>query len=465
MLSRRDVIFQAAAAAAMPSAAFAQALSAQIEAFDRPLRVLAPNGSQANLRPVLQSFEAHFGCTTDLITTDVDNINAMLTLEALTGENRVDVALPATFGIPDLAEGGVIRALGPASSEALPREPHVTSLYETGDFFDGQRWGYQTDGDAYLMFYHADMMSDPELTARFEDRFGEALEVAATWPMLDRQMAFFHQPDRGMYGGCLFRTEIYAAWEWWARFHANGVWPFSLQMEPQIDGGAGVAALEAMLDSAAHLVGSDLGLFDNWARYKRGDIFANIGWGGTQKALNAPGSKMRNRVIPGRLPCGQSGQHRVPVAYFNWGWSYVVTQRCPVPDLAHLFTRHAVSPAVSAMAVAQSDGFFDPFRKEHYDAPTIVEAYGRPFLDEHRRAMTAAMPDLYLARRNEYFEELSYWLALALSREVAPDTALRRVADAWRLITTRVGHAAQEKRWQSLRRKYPQELRAHLKDL
>lgn len=40
-------------------------------------------------------------------------------------------------------------------------------------------------------------------------------------------MAWFHRPEKGMYGGALFRTQYFIAWEWWGRFHAKGFYPFT----------------------------------------------------------------------------------------------------------------------------------------------------------------------------------------------------------------------------------------------
>ncbi|MEO1139997.1 MAG: hypothetical protein AAFW87_11135 [Pseudomonadota bacterium] len=466
MLTRRHMLCLTAAAITHPAAGHAVTdVSGLVARLGRPLRVLVPNGSQANLAPIIRSFETRFACPVMQVVTDVDNINATLAIEAVTQGQQIDVALPATFGIPDLVEVDAIRPLDEFANIYEPSRDAASMLYRTGDVFDDQKWGYQTDGDVYMMFYHRDLIESEDEKARFADQFGKPLILPQDWDDFDQQLAYFHRPAEGVYGGCLFRTAIYAAWEWWARFHAKGVWPFSPSMTPQIDGEAGVEALEAMIRSGAHLTGSDLGLFDNWARYKKGDIYASIGWGGTQKSLRAPGSEMRGRVIPARLPCGLMDGKHVGMSYFNWGWSYVVTRHSPAPELAYLFSRHAVSGTASGQAVAERDGFFDPFREEHYDNPQIVDVYGKAFLDEHKEAMSQAIPDLYLARRNEYFEALSFWLDAALEGKESPQDALRHVSNAWRLTTARVGHGAQEARWDALRRRYPADLRSQLRDL
>ncbi|WP_237028939.1 extracellular solute-binding protein [Phaeobacter porticola] len=416
------------------------------------------------MAPVVESFEIICGCRAELVIVGADEINAVLTLESMLQEFGVDVALPATFGIPDLVEADAILPLDALAQEYAPQGLSEALMYTSGDIFDNRLWGYQTDGDVFLMFYNKAFVENPELAERYADQNGHALRTPQTWAELDRQMAFFHAPDAGRYGGCLFRTADKVAWEWWARFHAKGAWPFSPNMEPQINGDKGVAVLEEMIAAAAHLVGADLDLFGNWARYKKGDIYANIGWGGTQKSLYEPGSAMRDNLINAPLPGGDINDTHVPMAYFNWGWSYVVAKNSQQPEMAYNFCVNAVSQQVGAAAIAQKNGFFDPFRADQYQDPAIVDAYGAQFLRIHEQAMLSSMPDLYLARRSEYFDALSYWLLAALSGDVTPQVALNNVAQSWRATTDRVGAKVQSRRWKALRDTYPSELRKALAD-
>ncbi|MEM8548758.1 MAG: hypothetical protein AAGF46_11435, partial [Pseudomonadota bacterium] len=67
------------------------------------LSVLAPEGSEANLAPMLAAFTEYTSIATELTQTPVDDINSQLLLSHLTQSTRYDVAVVATFGIPDLA--------------------------------------------------------------------------------------------------------------------------------------------------------------------------------------------------------------------------------------------------------------------------------------------------------------------------------------------------------------------------
>lgn len=445
-------------------AAKARALS---DMQDRPLRLLLPKGSMANVTPVVEAFKRMSGIPVETEEVDVDQINSKLILDSLSGQGSYDLALPATFGIPDLAEAGTIKRLTDLAAVHEPEGFRAKSLYAIGDTFDGETYGFQTDGDAYLMFYNAPWLESDEENRRYADRHGIALDVPRTWFELDRQMAFFHRPDQDRFGGALFRTPGYLAWEWWVRFHAKGVWPMSPDLVPQIASDEGVAALEDMIRASEVLYpyAQTAGLFENWQHFSKGNTYCNIGWGGTQKYLNRAGSPMRGKLRFGPTPCGDERGESTGMPYFNWGWTYVVTQTSRVPELAYLFALFASTSEMSTAAVREVDGYFDPFRTEHYEDPLIVQTYSREFLDVHKSSLENAIPDLYLANQGEYFTALSEALDLVLQGQRSPKVALERAADRWSLINARSGHHRQTMRWRSLRDKYPAAIRSQLRDL
>lgn len=431
------------------------------------LRILIPNGSGANVNPVIKKFKEMAGILVQTQEVAVDEINAQLTLDGLSDTADYDLALPATFGIPDLAASGVIRPLTQYAARHEPEGFRDGVLYSIGDSFDGEIYGFQTDGDTYVMFYHKDWLEDPAERAVYEDRFGVPLEVPVTWEDLDQQMKFFHRPDNGKFGGALFRTPGYLAWEWWVRFHAKGVWPLSKDLEPQIASDSGVSALEDMIRATEWLYpqARSAGLFENWEHYGAGQTYCNIGWGGSQKYLNGPKSKMRGRMVYGLTPCGKINGRTAQMPYFNWGWNYVVTTSSKQPELAYLFALFASTPELSTMSVREQDGYFDPFRPEHYEDPIISETYSPEFLTIHRKSLESSIPDLYLAHQSEYFRVLNEWLDAAVNREVSPVEALSRVEKQWSILNIRAGRESQIARWRTLRAKYPLSVQSILRDI
>ena len=431
------------------------------------MKILLPHGSEANLQPVVAKFLELTGITVKIQSVAVDEINAQLSLDGLSGTANYDLALPATFGIPDLADGGIILPLTDFAARHEPPGFRSDILYTIGDTFDDEIYGFQADGDTYVMFYHKDWLKNSSEKARYEDRFGQQLAIPKTWGDLDRQMAFFHRPEEGQFGGALFRTPGYLAWEWWVRFHAKGVWPLSLDLEPQLASDEGVSALEDMIRATEFLYpqARSAGLFENWEHYGKGNTYANIGWGGSQKYLNGPKSAMKGRMVYGLTPCGEiSGKH-VNMPYFNWGWNYVVTSASKQPELAYLFALFASTSEVSTLSVREQAGFFDPFRAEHYSDPIIRETYTPEFLAVHQSSMRQSIPDLYLAQKGEYFQALSKWLDAAINGDADPAEALERVSTEWSLWNLRVGKDAQKARWRALRANYPSAARNALRDL
>jgi multiple sugar transport system substrate-binding protein len=431
------------------------------------LRILIPAGCEANLAPVVARFKELTGIVVALESVAVDEINTRLTLDTLGGTGTYDLALPATFGLPDLVASGAITSLSSFAQKHEPAGFRDEILYSIGDSFDNELYGFQADGDAYTMFYLRDLLESPDEQARYADTYGEALGIPRTWAELDRQMAWFHRPDENIAGGLLFRTPGYLAWEWWVRFHAKGYWPLSETLTPQIHSDAGVAALEELIRATEYLAPnvSSLGLTENWERFSRGNVYCNIGWGGTQKFLNKPGSAVRDRLTYGPTPGGIIDGELLLTPYFNWGWNYVVTSISEQPELAYLFALFASTPTMSTIAVAQADGFFDPFRPEHYTDEQITDIYSAEFLKVHELSLKTAIPDLYLANQSNYFNALSEGLAKSLNKTSSPEEALRGVAQKWDLISSRLDVVKQQERWKELRAKYPANVRRLLKDV
>jgi len=442
-----------------------RAVTSLVAKRDISITVLYPKGSIANVMAVGKRFQNMTGVQVRYVEAPLDDINSKILLAKLMRDADFDVALPATFGIPDLAQAKAIRNLDEFAERYEPTRFRPTSLYSIGDYYKGSLYGYQTDGDAYIMFYNKDFLDNAEEAKRFSDQFGRDLTVPTTWKELDETIAFFHRPDQGIFGGSLFRTAGYLPWEWWIRFHSKGYFPLDSSMEPQINNQAGIEALEDLIAVSSHLdpkTRTD-GLFENWKSFSNGKTFCDIGWGGSQKFFNQPSSGVRGKLAFGPTPGGYIEGRLIQTPYFNWGWNYVVSANSKNPEIAYLFTLFACSPVISTQSVGQADGYFDPFRNEHYDDPKIIETYSKEFLDTHRFSMANSIPDLYLDGQGEYFGALRENIAAAAAGKLTSKEALDRTARAWRLTTFRLGKQSQLEQWTYLKSRYPNDLPRLLK--
>lgn len=429
------------------------------------LTILQPSGSLGNVKPVADIWTEQTGIAVDYVEVPNSEINQKVLLEAVSRSGSFDLALPATFGLPDLAESGILVNLDQYAQKYEPADFQKDALFTVGDYYKGSLFGYQTDGDTYVMFYNKPWLENADENKAFSDKHGYELKVPDTWEELDAMMAFFHRPDQNMYGGALFRTQYFIAWEWWGRFHAKGFYPLADDLTPQINNDAGVAALEELLEASKYQYpgAKTNGLFENFEAYGQGDKFANIGWGGTQKYLNSDKSKLKGKMSFGSMPGGMVDGELLKVPYFNWGWNYIVSAVSPEPEIAYLFTLFSTSPAMSTIAVRDPDGYFDPTREAHYEDQQIRDTYTPEFLEVHKASMANSIPDLYLKGQGEYFDELRVNLTAADAGTKKPKQALDDTAAAWERITRRMGARSQAVQWAFLKDNYPEAIRRRLK--
>lgn len=414
------------------------------------LTILYPDGSLPNLVPVTEAFSRITDIRFNLVKASVDDINTKILLESLGHKYTFDIGLPATFGIPDLVEANALLDISDYAQHYEPKLGYTPSLYDLGDRYKGKKYGYQTDGDVYLMFYNKDFLQDKTRISDYEQTYGTKLEIPNTWRELDQQMAFFHTNKNQSYGGAMFRIARYMVWEWWIRFHAKKQLPFNDDMTPNINTDFGIEALEELLAASKHQHPSVTGngLVDNWKLYSEGQCYANIGWGGTQKYLNSPGSKIRGNMLYASTP---------EVAYFNWGWNYVVSNQSQHPELSYLFCLFSVLPKQSTLAVTEN-GFFDPFREEHYDSTEIQDMYSNEFLNVHRKTMKTAIPDLYIEGQGQYMNVLQRSIVEAYNKNISAKEALAFAEFSWKKLTQKIGEQKQIDQWQYLKRQYPKVL-------
>ena len=430
------------------------------------LRILIPEGSEANLRPIAAAFQATRGVDVSLETCGVDDVATEMTLRTIAGAADFDLALPATFSIPDLVEAEIIHPLMTAKADASAEEAAATpSLYPLGDRYKGVRYGYQTDGDVYLMFYNRELLEDEAARERFADVHGRELTVPETWEELDQAMAFFHSPDEKQYGGALFRSTAYIGWEFWIRLHAKGIFPVDDDMRPLLASPEGIAAAQELIDASRWLSpnSTTASLFDNWETFGEGRTFCNIGWGGSQKYFRRQGSGIRDSVVAAPTPGGRIDGSLVPISYFNWGWNFTVSSQTPHRELSAEFARFATTGDAAIAAVRAGDGFFDPYLAAHYEDKAIEEIYTAEFLEEHRKSMSRAIPDFYLAGRGEYFDLLGRFLAAANAGKMTAEEALKVITAGWELITDRLGRDSQTTQWQFIKSRYPDSLKRVLR--
>ena len=408
----------------------------------KELIILYPEGAIDNILPVAREFTDYTSINIKFQSTPINDIKTSIALNKMSGQYKFDIALPATFSLPDLVEMDAIMDITDFAKKYEVKD-FTPSLYTHGDTYKKCKYGYQTDGDVYIMFYNNLLLGNNDYIKEFEDKFGEKLDIPKNWNHIDRLIQFFHRPDENIYGGNLFRTYDYIVWEWWARYHATGDSVFDPDFNPNINNDAAIQALEDMISVSQYLKYETIsdGLFENWEAFAKGNIAVNIGWGGTQKYLNQEASQVKNHLLFSPTP---------HFSYFNWGWNYVVSSASPSPELSYIFCLFATLPEQSTKAVRAQKGFFDPFRSEHYNDKKIEQAYTKPFLETHKKAMMQAKPDFYIQDHTQYIKALKDNIMYAFEGEISAQEALKLTAREWIHITQSIGKSSQKEQWRSL---------------
>src|SRR6476620_4101713 len=95
------------------------------------LRILEPAGSLGNIKPVAQKWTAETGINIEYIEVPLGEINQKILLESVSKAGSFDLALPASFGIPDLAESGIIIGLDQLAAKYEPEGYQDSIIYKT----------------------------------------------------------------------------------------------------------------------------------------------------------------------------------------------------------------------------------------------------------------------------------------------------------------------------------------------
>jgi multiple sugar transport system substrate-binding protein len=145
--------------------------------------------------------------------------------------------------------------------------------------------------------------------------------------------------------------------------------------------------------------------------------------------------------------------------YFNWGWNFVVSKKSKESELAYLFCLFACSPKMSILSVRDQSGYFDPFRKEHFNDSKITDVYSGDFLKVHLMSLKKSIPDFYIQGRGRYMSALKRAIQIANDGFMPVDKALDSAAERWVKITHTIGETDQVRQWKFLKKSYPEDLK------
>ncbi len=129
----------------------------------------------------------------------------------------------------DLAETGGILKLDDFVAKHKPEWDDPERGYVNGakgvsllNQYRGSTYGVSLDGDFQTWVYRSDLFGDEAEKKAFADKHGYELAPPKTWKQLDEVAAFFHRPDKGLFGSTDLRNQGWGYTNWYQRYVSMG---------------------------------------------------------------------------------------------------------------------------------------------------------------------------------------------------------------------------------------------------
>ncbi|NJD25550.1 MAG: extracellular solute-binding protein [Betaproteobacteria bacterium] len=367
----------------------------------------------------------------------------------------IDITVARTHEFPDLIKERLVEELTPYGKEFAYQlgdgPPDGFVRLDLQAYFGDRLVAIPADGDVILYYLRKDLLEDPQERAAFRKRYGRDLAIPTTWKELQDLAAFFHRPEKGLYGIAEERDEA-GGWMYWLPRYLDQEAPyrrlFDDAMRPLINSPAGIAATESYVAAVRYSPPDILGEGKDYGYtlplFMQGKAFASGFTIAAAKLFNAPGSGVRDKFvafpIPGMLVKGKLVRHTIPI----YGNNLVISSRGAQRKLAYLFAMWLTDPDISLRTVGAKGGHTDPYRWHQLNDPRIRDLYSAQALEVFASEWTAALPPgTGLPGDGEYLAALDHNIWLAAAGRQSAGEAMKRTAAEWEKITERYGRANQ----------------------
>lgn len=313
--------------------------------------------------------------------------------------------------------------------------------------YRGSTYGVSLDGDFQTWVYRTDLFNDESEKKAFADEHGYELATPTTWKQFDEIAAFFHRPDKGLFGSTDLRNQGWGYTNWYQRFvsmASPNQFLFDDAGNALINSEAGVKATEEYLASLAHHSPDAI----TWGWPEQYGNFAAAGAAMTCAFSNLPkfldnkaneGSKITGKIgsmlPPGREIDGQLV--RRSVLWLNLSAS--VSSQSQHPEACYLFLQWLGSSRIYAWMTANPGGYFDPFRLSDFSDPLVRQTYHGYHMDIVRETVARTVPTINYPGATAFHNALDENLVAALTKSKTPDQAMADTEREWKRIARRVG--------------------------
>jgi multiple sugar transport system substrate-binding protein len=427
------------------------------------LKVMVPTGSLGNMAPFGQKWEELTGVPVSFFEAGYgDDYANKVVQESVSKTGQFDVTPPPPHMIPTCVESRLALDL---TDWVAKYDPELTGpngvvapLDKFGGNYKGRVYALDTDGDAWSLFLRKDYLENPKEQQGFKAKYGYELRKPETWKQLYDQVKYFHRPDDGFYGGIMLYASFYSKFAFLQTFCSKGHYYFNDRMEPTFNSKDGVEALRYLQDLSEFQYPGvwSMQWGETYKGMSDGLAYSTFAWPAFARYNNKPGNvaqgKLSYCVTPGWDVKGKIC-HATMLPY---SWAFIVSRYSKYPEIAYLWAQYNQSPEISAKAVLEDGGYFDPFRYSHFKDPEVLAAYTPEFMEVLLASLQVSIPEVILVGGLEYMDLLDKEVQAGLRGLKTADKALSDAAERWEEVTERYGRDEQLAQWKWLKQYFPQ---------
>jgi multiple sugar transport system substrate-binding protein len=408
----------------------------------------------------LEEWEKLTGIKIKTIEYGYTEIPAKIMADAVAKTGQYDIYNHQMYMLPDAVEAGAIIPLDEFVARGKPFFDDIPKTLRTEMYYKGKLYTFFTDGDQTVLALRKDLLELPEARKAFKAKFGWEPGCPDTWKQWEELASFFQgkkgdnfygQPlDKDLYGAQEYRAREFGYRWWQGRFISKGKLFFDRNMKPLIDGPEGIETTREQVALTKHMP-KDIfgwGTPQNYPFFAQGNSFSIatfpslVGY-----SQNAQGTVLKGKVVscvvPGSMVKGKLVRRSVQPA----GTNYMVSKFSKHPEAAYYFLQWFTGPTVGNRAVADRDGFWEPFRVGQEKDPNIVSRFGEQFMKATLDNAKIAVPMIPLQGNREYFDALDVNLQEAYHGRITPEEAVKKTARQWDKITDDIGRRKQIEAW------------------
>ncbi|MGF1475999.1 MAG: ABC transporter substrate-binding protein [Geminicoccaceae bacterium] len=396
------------------------------------------------------------GIKVNVIEVPVDQIFTKIMQEHRANTGAYDVLNVIPNQMPDLALAGALEPLDDymAKYGYTDEVDSILPVYRDNWMqVEGTTYGLPDDGDVLVLYYRTDVFDDPELSAAYEELYGEPLAVPTTWETFSQVGSFItaqRAPD--MYGGSTIHAPGNAQYMFQERFRvAGGLFFDPDTMRATVNDEAAVSVFQRMRDDTAwmppgveqwgfvevlnSLLSGESAMAISWPPVGRWAA----GYGRDTEALSwLPESQVAGKIGYAPTP---GGHPELAV-----GFSLSVASGSENKDAAYLFAQWMNSEEISLQRVQLPYALRDPFRDSHFESEEYKSRWpeAEAYLTTLREGAEAGLLDLSLIQTDRYEEGIRQAIGRLWAGEDI-QTILDDLAAQWDDLTDRIGVEKQQR--------------------